>query len=57
MTLPVTNADEDIVYLKEKLIKLTVGGASEEKILKCRAQLDLLEDAMVIYHENRPASE
>lgn len=47
--------DMDLNHLKGKLDKMILRGASDEATLKVRKQIELLEDAIVIYHEHRPA--
>lgn len=45
----------DLEYFKQRLARMEARGATEEATLKIRKQIELLEDAIIIYHEHRPA--
>jgi hypothetical protein len=48
---------DDLQYFKDKLGAMALRSASEEATLVVRKQIELLEDAIVIYHEHRPAED
>ena len=49
--------DEDLRYFRDKLIQGLERGQTIASLSKIIKQLDLMEDAIVVYQENRPTEE